>query len=85
MTITSLGQITREIIKSWEKKYNRVDGCYYCPKCGSEIKQVTCYVSIHSKLFEPNCAGEGKVDKINYPVCPKCDGDIEYMTACYHV
>jgi len=58
---------------------------YYCVKCGSLIKKTLCYVSLHLKVFEPNCAGSGKVLKINFPYCPNCDGDLEYVTACYHV
>jgi len=85
VAVKHLGLITDEIIDGWEKRYNRINGQHYCQKCGSLIKQVTCYVSIHLKLFEPTCAGTGKVRKINYPFCPKCEGDIEYVTACYHV
>ena len=85
MAVKHLGQITDKIIDGWEKRYNRINGHHYCRQCGSLIKQVTCYVSIHSTLFEPTCAGTGKVRKINYPFCPECEGDIEHVTACYHV
>ena len=85
MVVKYLGQITDEIIDRWEKKYEKRDNGFFCKTCGSQIMQVTCFVSIHSKLFEPTCAGSGEVQKINYPFCPKCDGDIEYAQACYHV
>lgn len=81
-----LGQITdwNETIKGWEKQYDKRDDKYYCYKCGGLIKQTLCYVSIHLKIFEPTCAGPGKVLKINFPFCPNCDADLEYVTACYH-
>lgn len=83
--IIALGQITPEIINSWSEKYEKRDGAFYCKKCGSQILQTTCYVSIHLRVFEPSCAGPGKVQQINYPFCPKCDGEIEYAQACFHV
>ena len=83
--VRDLGQITEEIVATWEKKYEKRDDGFYCKNCDSQIKQVTCFVSIHLKAFEPKCAGPGRVCKINYPFCPKCDGELEYVTACYHV
>lgn len=85
MAIIALGQITQEIVNSWEKRFEKRDGLFYCKECGSQIMQTTCYVSIHLKEFEPSCAGGGEVKTINYPFCPKCDGDIDYVSACYHV
>lgn len=85
MTLKHLGQITEETVDSWATRFEKRDGSFYCKKCGSQIMQTTCYVSIHLKLFEPTCAGTGQVEKINYPFCPKCDGDIEYVTACHHI
>ena len=85
MTVKHLGQITDEIIDNWAEQYEQRDGVFYCKKCGGQIRQVTCYVSIHIKEFEPKCAGPGKVGRIKFPFCPKCDGDIEYATACYHI
>lgn len=83
--VKHLGQITEETIAIWENKYEKRDGGFYCKNCGTQIKQVTCFVSIHLKAFEPKCAGDGRVCKINYPFCPKCDGELEYVTACYHI
>jgi len=83
--VIALGQITDEIINGWAEKYDLRDGDFYCKKCGSQIMQTTCHVSIHLKAFEPACAGPGEVKRINYPFCPKCDGEIEYAQACYHV
>ena len=83
--VIALGQITQEIVDSWLKKYDKGDGAFYCKECGSQIMQCTCYVSMHLELFEPNCAGSGEVKTINYPYCPKCDGEIEYAQACFHV
>jgi hypothetical protein len=81
-----LGQITDMDIDSWSGKYEyRENDGYYCPKCGSRILQVTCHVSIHLKIFEPQHAGPGRVVPLNYPTCPKCDGDIYLVRACYHV
>jgi len=83
-TVKHLGQITDEIIDSWEEKFEKRSDGFYCKQCGSQIMQTTCHVSIHTKLFS-QCAGSGEVKTINYPFCPKCDGEIEYVTACYHV
>jgi len=83
--VIALGQITDEIINGWAERYDQRDGGLYCKECGSQIMQTTCYVSIHLKAFEPSCAGPGEVKRINYPFCPKCDGQIEYAQACYHV
>lgn len=83
-TIKRLGQITQEIVNSWQERYDKKDGLFYCKECGSQVMQTTCYVSLHLKMFEPTCAGTGEVKNINYPFCPKCDGGLEYVTACYH-
>lgn len=90
--VKELGQITDDIISSWQKKFEvretghrgRETG-YFCKECGRKILQTTCFVSIHAIEFEPAHAGSGKVVQINYPYCPKCDGHIDYATACYHV
>ncbi len=83
--VIHLGQITDEIIDGWAERFEKQDDGYYCRKCGSRVMQTTCYASIHLKIFEPACAGSGKVERINYPFCPKCDGDISYATACCHI
>jgi hypothetical protein len=84
MAVRHLGQITDEIVDSWVNQFEKRNSSFYCKKCGDQIMQTTCYVSVHWKLFDPTCAGGGEVKKINYPFCPKCDGAIEYTTACYH-
>jgi len=83
--VKNLGQITDEIIDGWAERFEKRDTGSYCRVCGSRVMQTTCYTSIHLKVFEPTCAGPGKVEKINYPFCPECDGDIDHVTACYHV
>lgn len=83
--VIELGQITQEIIDSWPQKYEKREDGYYCKVCGSRIQETMCHVSIHLKLFEPAHAGPGRVIPINYPYCPKCDGKLDYATACYHV
>lgn len=83
--ILDLGQITEEIINSWKQKYDKTKKGFRCRKCRSRIKQTTCCVSIHVKEFESSHAGPGRVVEINYPYCPKCDGKIDYVQACYHV
>ena len=83
--VKELGQITDEIIDGWAERFEKRDGFYYCRECGGRAMQTTCYTSIHLKMFEPACSGPGKVERINYPFCPKCDGDIDHVTACYHV
>ncbi|GAI80065.1 unnamed protein product, partial [marine sediment metagenome] len=69
--VIHLGQITDEIIDGWidgwAERFEKRDGGHYCKECGSQVMQTTCYVSIHLKMFEPACAGSGKVEKINYP------------------
>lgn len=83
--VIQLGKITEKIINSWWQKYEKREDGYYCKDCGSKIQQTTCYVSIHLKIFEPACAGPGRVVNLNYPYCPKCDGEIDFAQACYHV
>lgn len=85
MAVKELGQITDEIIDNWPKQYEQRLEVLYCKKCSGQIRQTTCFVSIHIKEFEPKHTGSGKVARLNFPFCPKCDGDIEYATACYHV
>jgi hypothetical protein len=82
--IKELGEITEEIIGSWWQKYERTKKGFRCPDCHSKIMQTTCYVSLHALEFEPQHAGPGRVVHINYPYCPKCDGKLEYVTACFH-
>ena len=84
-TTRYLGQITDDIVKNWEKRFEKRNGLYYCKECDSQIMQTTCRVSIHWKMFEPTCAGPGGVRTINYPFCPKCDGELEDLRACVHV
>jgi len=83
--IKHLGQIDHQTMKSWPDQFTKRNGDFFCKKCGSQIGWVTCYVSIHLKIFEPECVGPGKVIKVNYPFCPKCDEGLEYVTACYHI
>lgn len=83
--VIALGQIRREIVAGWEAHFEKRDDGYYCRKCGSQVMQATCYVSIHLRVFDPSCAGTGKVKTINYPFCPNCDGEIEYAQACFHL
>lgn len=85
MVVKNLGQITDEIVTNWQYRYELKDGNYYCSKCGSAIMQTRCFVSIHLKAFGSTCAGPGHVEHINFPFCPVCDGDIDHVTACYHV
>lgn len=81
--IKELGQITDEVIEGWAGKFDKREIGYFCKECGSQIMQITCYVSIHDNRFSV-CAGGGDVMKINYPYCPQCDGETEYARACYH-
>lgn len=83
--VLELGQITEETICSWAQRFEKRKKYFYCKECGHRALQTTVHVSIHLKLFEPEHAGPGRVLKINYPYCPKCDGKIDYATACYHV
>lgn len=80
-----LGQITEETVEGWAEKYDKQGDGYYCRKCGAQIQATICYVSIHVKIFEPEHAGPGRVVRINYPYCPKCDGDPGLVRACYHM
>jgi len=83
--VVALGQITEEIIGGWVEKYGKREDGYYCKQCGSRIEPTICYISIHLKIFEPSCLGPGKVIHATYPYCPKCDGEIDYAQACFHV
>ena len=83
--VKELGQLTEEIISNWQEKFEERETGYFCKVCGRKILQTTCYVSVHAIEFEPSHAGSGKVAHINYPYCPKCDGNIDHATACFHV
>jgi hypothetical protein len=83
--VAELGQISLQIIESWWFKYEKAKKGFRCQECHSRILQTTCHVSIHIKEFEPAHTGPGRVVKINYPYCPKCDGKLDYAQACYHV
>lgn len=85
--VIELGQIkiTEDTILKWMAKYEKKGADHYCKQCGSLIQQTTCYVSVHLKAFEPSHDGPGKVIHVNYPYCPKCDGEIDYATACFHI
>lgn len=83
--VKELGQISNQMIKGWWYEYEKAEDGFICKRCRSQILQTTCYVSIHLKEFEPLHAGPGRVVKINYPYCPKCDGELDYAMACFHV
>ena len=83
--VIELGQITEENIFAWWKKYEKTGEDFHCKPCGCRVMQTTCYVSVHLKAFEPEHAGPGRVIKVNFPYCPKCDGKIDHATACFHV
>jgi hypothetical protein len=57
---------------------------YKCRKCGTDIQQTTCYVSIHNKLFSI-CADSGRVICQPLPYCPTCEGAPKNIRTCVHV
>jgi hypothetical protein len=65
-------------------KYDKVEGGYVCKTCGNEIQQTTLFISIHNKGWK-GCVGSGKVQNVNYPYCPTCDGEPSVVRACIHV
>lgn len=78
-------QLTKAFKDHIKNNYTRVDKkTYFCNKCDSQIQQTTCYVSIHNKKFS-GCVGEGKVEKIPLPYCPKCEGEPKNTSTCMHV
>lgn len=85
MAVKNLGQLTARTINDWPGRFDFKDDTYYCRHCAGVVMQATCFVSIHLKVFGSTCAGPGKVQQINYPFCPVCDGEIEHATACFHV
>lgn len=54
-----------------------------CEKCGTEIQQTTCFVSIHDKRFS-GCTGDGEVRRVPLPYCPKCEGIPKRTSTCIH-
>lgn len=71
--------------KHFEKNYQKKDGSNECSckTCGSDIVSTTCYVSIHSKMFSC-CTGDGKVEQVLLPYCPKCEGEPKQTSTCVH-
>lgn len=74
--------VAEHVAQCYDKK---VTGEYVCKKCGSEIRQTTCYVSIHSSKFDDVCVGIGKVDQKPLPYCPICEGRPNNISTCVHV
>ena len=72
--VLDLGQIDMETINAWGHQYKKTRKGFRCRQCRSLIRQTICYVSIHLKQFGSYHAGPGRVVRINYPYCPKCDG-----------
>lgn len=68
-----------------EKFYEKIEGGYKCRKCDVEIQQTTCTISIHTKLFDSQCAGAGEVRRVPLPYCPKCEGKPKNTSTCIHV
>lgn len=62
----------------------QADKGYKCKKCGAEIKQITCYVSLHDARFRGECAGAGKVEQVSLPYCPVCEGVPQRTFTCVH-
>ena len=67
-----------------EAHYEKKGDGYVCKKCGSEILQETCYVSLHDARFGGKCAGSGEVKQIPLPFCPKCEGRPKRTHTCTH-
>ena len=78
------GDKANKILQDRQATYEKTDDGFKCKKCGSLIQQTTLYVSIHHKLF-PSCAGSGEVQQVNYPYCPKCEGEPETVRGCVHI
>ncbi|MBA7503785.1 hypothetical protein ES706_02406 [subsurface metagenome] len=79
-----LGEVTNEIVEKWSERFDKREDGYYCKKCGSQIMQTTCYVSVYFEEFRGRDAGSGEVRHVNYPYCPKCDGELEMARACVY-
>jgi hypothetical protein len=60
-----------------------VDEVWYCKECKDKIDAATCYVSVHTVLFD-TCAGGGEVRQKLLPYCPTCEGAPEKNATCVH-
>lgn len=57
---------------------------FTCKRCGSTIKCVTAFMSIHDAIWGDSCAGAGKVKRFAIPFCPKCEPP-PAESGCLHV
>lgn len=81
----STNQFNQVISDHIKENYKQNDtGGMDCIKCGSEIQQTTCVVSIHDKRFS-GCVGGGEVKTVPLPYCPKCEGVPQNVSTCIHV
>ena len=68
-----------------ERFYEKTENGYKCKKCGAEIQQTTCTISIHTRLFDTRCVGTGEVRRVPLPYCLKCEGEPKNTSTCIHV
>ena len=81
------GLSPEDLVKKFEDHikdhYEKVNGVNVCKKCGTRVEQVTCYISVHSKMFS-SCTGGGEVKQVPLPYCPKCEGVPKNTSTCMH-
>lgn len=61
----------------------KIGDAWYCKKCKGKIMAATCYVSLHTVLFE-TCAGGGEVEQKPIPYCKTCEGEPKENMSCVH-
>ena len=57
---------------------------YTCKTCGSEIRHVTAFMSMHDSRFGDSCAGGGEVQRRPIPYCPHCEPK-PVESGCIHI
>lgn len=44
-----------------------------CAQCGSEIRRIRAYMSLHDAQFGNRCVGPGRAWRMEIPYCPACE------------
>ncbi len=79
----SRAEFEKEIQAHLEAKCMQIDGTWHCKECKAKIHSSTCYVSVHTLLFDA-CAGGGEVEQKVIPYCPTCEGEPKENMSCIH-
>lgn len=72
-----------EVNAHLDAKCVQINGVWHCKECNGKISTATCFVSLHTVLFD-TCAGGGEVRQKPLPYCPTCEGKPKQVQTCVH-